>query len=127
MTAVTRTVATSDAVLKAEEDEDTYSLTLKAKSKWAVYDKLRLRAGKGDLLPRKLEAFSTSDVLIKSLVFSETKDFGDGIVRPAMMETQSPLWPGAKAVMVFGEIRKRDLSDEVFTVNYMPKINDMRF
>jgi hypothetical protein len=28
--------------------------------------------------------------------------------------------------MLFAEIRKRDFSDEVFTVNYMPRVGELR-
>jgi outer membrane lipoprotein-sorting protein len=108
-------------------ENDIYILTLKAKSKWAIYDKLRLRAGRQDLLLRKLEAFSNSDTLLKTLTFRDIEDFGGGIVRPAQVETESPLWPGVKAVMVFAKIRKRELPDELFTVNFMSKIDDLRF
>ncbi|MEA3275872.1 MAG: outer membrane lipoprotein-sorting protein [Pseudomonadota bacterium] len=110
----------------AQKEGDVYALTLKAKSKWAVYDTLRLRAGIEDLLLRKVEAYATSNILLKTLTFSEVKDFGNGVIHPAKLETTSPLWPGVKAIMLFGEIRKRELSDEVFTVNWMSKIDDLR-
>lgn len=113
-------------VLNTREEGDLYALTLKGKSRWAIYDRLLLWAGKGDLLPRKIEAYTSSDLLVKTLTFNQIKEFGDGIRHPATMETESPLWPGVKAVMLFAEIRKRELSDEIFTVNYMPKINDLR-
>lgn len=114
------------AVQEAEAEKDVYALTLRAKNRWAVYDKLKLQVGKEDLLPRRIEAFSTTDVLLKTVTFGEVKDFGEGVLRPSVMETESPLWPGVKAVMIFADIRRRELSDEVFTVNYMPKIIDMR-
>ena len=113
------------AVQQTEAEDDTYALTLRAKNRWAIYDRLRLWAGKQDLLPRKIEAFSTAGVLLKTVTFRDIKDFGDGIVRPAVMETESPLWPGVKAVMVFAEMRRRELSDEIFTVNYMSRIGDL--
>ena len=110
----------------SQEEPGTYVLSLKALSKWAIYDKLKLWVDKQRLLPQRLEAFTTSDLLVKTLTFKNTKDFGDGIIRPSTVETESPLWPGVKAVMLFGEIRKREFSDEVFTVNYMSRIDDLR-
>jgi outer membrane lipoprotein-sorting protein len=114
------------SVTSVQLEGETYVLQLKAKSKWAIYDKLTLHVGKADLLLRKLEAYSTSDTLIKTVSFRDIKDFGEGIVRPAIMETESPLWPGVKAIMVFGDIRRRDLSDDLFTINYMSKVDDLR-
>lgn len=113
-------------VSTAKEEGDVYVLRLKAKTRWAAYDSLRLRAGVGDLLLRKVEAYTDSKMLIKTLTFSDIKDFGNGVLHPARIETESPLWVGVKAIMLFGEIRKRELSDEVFTVNSMSKIDDLR-
>ena len=113
-------------VSRVEEEGDVYALTLKAKSRWAAYDSLRLRAGIEDLLLRKVEAYTASNMLLKTVTLSGVKDFGNGILHPARTETESPLWPGVKAIMLFGEIRKRELSDEVFTVNSMYKIDDLR-
>lgn len=109
-----------------QEEPQAYAISLKALNQWVIYDKLKLWVDKERLLPQKLEALAPAGLLIKTLTFKNTKDFGDGIVRPSVVETESPLWPGVKAVMLFGEIRKRDFSDEVFTVNYMPRIGEVR-
>jgi hypothetical protein len=65
-------------------------------------------------------------MLIKTLYFKEIKDFGDGIVRPAVTETDSPLHKGYKSIMIFAKMKKRDLADEVFTLNYMSRVGDLR-
>jgi len=118
--------STGYAVDSLTTEGSTYLVALRAKNRWAIYDKLKLWVDKQDLLLRKIEAISGTGLLIKTLTFRDVKDFGDGIVRPSVMETESPLWPGVKAIMLFGEIRRRELSDEVFTVNHMSKIDDMR-
>ena len=46
-------------------------------------------------------------MLIKTLYFKDIKDFGGGIVRPAVIETDSPLYKGYKSVMIFAKIKKR--------------------
>jgi hypothetical protein len=81
---------------------------------------------KDHVLPRQLKAFGPSGVLIKTLTFKNIKDFGGDVVRPSVVETESPLWPGVKAIMLFGEIRKREFSDAVFTVNYLSRIGELR-
>jgi hypothetical protein len=110
----------------AKEDLGSYRLSLKRKNDWAIYEKLELSVDKEHLLPQWIEAYVTSGTLIKTVTFEDIKDFGDGVVRPATVETTSPLWPGVSAVMMFGKIRKREFSDEVFTVNNMANIGDLR-
>ena len=65
-------------------------------------------------------------MLIKTLHFKQIKNFGNGIIRPAVLETDSPLHKGYKAVMVFAKISPRKIDDEVFTLHYMDKIKDLR-
>jgi len=109
-----------------EEQEDAYILSLKAKDMSVAYDKLKMRVDKKTVLPVTIEAYAASGLLIKTLHYKKIKDYGDGIVRPSVMETDSPLWVGYKAVMLFGEIRRRDFPDEVFTLNFMPSIKEVR-
>jgi len=114
---------TVDAV---EEQGDEYILSLKAKDMSVAYDRLKMWVDKKTVLPVTIEAYAASGLLIKTLRYKKIKDYGDGIVRPSVMETDSPLWVGYKAVMLFGEIRRRDFPDEVFTLNYMPRIKEVR-
>lgn len=122
-----RSSFSSDYQVEAlDEESGLYVLSLKAQSKWAIYDKLKLWVDKQHLLPQRLEALTASDLLVKTLTFKDTKEFGDGIIRPSIVETESPLQPGVKAITLFGEIHKREFTDQVFTVNYMSKIGDLR-
>jgi len=79
-----------------------------------------------NLLPSKIECYASSGMLIKTLYFKEIKDFGEGIVRPSVIETDSPLHKGYKSIMIFAKFKKRDLADEVFTLNYMSRVGDLR-
>ena len=101
-------------------------LTLKAKTPAVAYDKLKMWVDKQVLLPTRIEAYASSGLLIKTLHYKNNKDFGDGIVRPSMLQTDSPLHRGYKSVMLFDNIKRRDFSDEVFTMNYMPRIKELR-
>jgi hypothetical protein len=65
-------------------------------------------------------------MLIKTLHYKNIKDFGGGIVRPAVLETDSPLHVGYKSIMLFDRIKRRDFPDEVFTLNYMPRVKELR-
>jgi len=109
-----------------EEQQQHYRLTLKAKSGSVAYDKLVMLVDKKHLVPTTIEAYASSGMLIKTLRYSELQDFGDGLVRPARLETDSPLYKNYTSVMLFANIKARELDDEVFTLNYLPKIDDLR-
>ena len=85
-----------------------------------------MQVEKQNLLPVTIDAYAASGLLIKTLRYKDVKDFGDGLVRPGVMETESPLYLGYKSVMLFGKIKKRDFSDEVFTLNHMPRVKELR-
>ena len=109
-----------------EDQGDTYLLTLKAKSTSVAYDNLKMTVDKKTILPIKIECYAVSGMLIKNLHYSKIKDFGDGIVRPSMLETDSPLFKNYKSVMLFAKIKAKEISDEVFTLNYLSKIDELR-
>jgi len=103
-----------------------YLLDLKAKSASVAYDRLKMQVDKKTLLPITIECYAISGMLIKTLHYSKTKDFGDGIVRPSVLETDSPLNKGYRSVMIFAKARKKELADEVFTLNYLPRVDALR-
>ena len=113
-------------VIEMNEDKGQTKLTLKAKTRTVAYDKLIMWVDKEHITPTKVECRSVSDMLIKTLYFKDIKDFGNGLVRPAVTETDSPLQKGYKSVMIFAKIEKREVDDEMFTVNNMHKIKDLR-
>ncbi len=108
------------------EEEETYHLDLKAKSPSVAYDRLKMTVDRKTLLPTTIECFAISGMLIKTLHYSKIKDFGNGMVRPSVLETDSPLHKGYRSVMLFAKVEKREFADEVFTLNYMSKINELR-
>ena len=90
-----------------------------------AYDRLKIWVDKQKTLPTKIECLTEANMLIKTLYFKDIKDFGDGIVRPAAIETDSPLYKGYKSVMLFAKIKKRDFTDEVFTLTFMPNMESL--
>ena len=113
-------------VKSVTEEGEQYLLAVKAKYKNVAYDRLKMWVNKKTRLPTKIDAYAASGVLIKTLHYSKIKDFGNGIVRPAMITTDSPLHKGYKSVMIFDGIKKRNLNDEVFTLNYMSRVGGLR-
>jgi outer membrane lipoprotein-sorting protein len=110
----------------AEEQKDAFLLSLKAKTNDVAYDRLKMWVDKQALLPTTIEAYAASGLLIKTLHFRNIKDFGSGIKRPATLETDSPLQKGYKSVMQWSGLKKRDFPDEIFTLNYLPRIQELR-
>jgi hypothetical protein len=113
-------------VEKAEETAEGYLLQLKAKNKTVAYDRLKIWADKKNVLPTKIECLTEANMLIKTLYFKEVKDFGGGIKRPSVVETDSPLYKGYKSIMIFAGVKKRDFKDEVFTLTFMPNLESLR-
>ena len=113
-------------VEKVEEKGNEYFLQLKAKTKTVSYDQLKLWADKNTKLPLKIECLTEAGMLIKTLYFKEVKDFGGGIKRPSVLETDSPLYKDYKSIMIFANIKQRDFNDEIFTLTFMPKIESLR-
>jgi outer membrane lipoprotein-sorting protein len=110
----------------AEEQKDAYLLSLKAKTGEVAYDRLKMWVDRQLVLPTTIEAYAASGLLIKTLRFKDVKDFGGGIRRPATLETDSPLHKGYRSVMLWSGIRKATHPDEVFTLNYLPRIQELR-
>lgn len=114
------------AVAAAEEQKEAHLLTLKAKTEDVAYDRLKMWVDKRTLLPVTIEAYAASGLLIKTLRFRDIKDFGGGIRRPATIETDSPLQKGYKSVMLWSGMKKASLPDEIFTLNYLPRVQELR-
>ena len=74
---------------------DVWILELSAKTKEAAYDKIKLWIHKGDYLPQKGEYYAASGKMLRSMEFSEVKDFR-GLRRPARLkmrnETATQRW-----------------------------------
>jgi len=113
-------------VERMEDQGETWLLHAKAKTRTVAYDRLKIWVDKKAVLPTKIECLTEKGLLIKTLYFKETKDFGDGLVRPSVIETDSPLYRGYRSVLIYVRIQKRELQDEVFTLPFMPKLGTLR-
>jgi len=113
-------------VQKVDETGAEYLLYLKAKNKTVAYDQLKMWVDKSKKLPTKIECLTEAGMLIKTMYFKDIKDFGGGLVRPADIETDSPLYKGYKSVMLFAGLKKKEYKDEVFTLTFMDKMESLR-
>jgi len=113
-------------VTRVEDLDKEHLLHLKAKTRTVAYDQLRMWVDKEKILPTKIECLTEAGMLIKTLYFKDMKDFGDGIIRPAVMETDSPLYKGYRSYMIFAKIQAREIPDEAFTLNFMSRLESLR-
>ena len=113
-------------VVEVEDQGNEYLLHLKAKTNSVAYDQLKMWADRERNLPNKIECMTESSMLIKTIYFKQIKDFGGGIIRPSVIETDSPLHKGYKSVMIFAGIKQREFKDEVFTLPFLPNLESLR-
>ena len=113
------------SVANASASAAGYLLELKARNKTVAYDKLKMWASKDEVL-EKIECYSASGMLIKTLEFKELKDFGGGFSRPSVIETFSPLYKGYRSLMIYSQVKAREFKDEVFTTGYMSRLEGLR-
>ena len=113
-------------VRQLEELGAEYLLDLQAKTGAVAYDKLKMWVEKSTVVPTKIECYAATGLLIKTLYFKERKPFDDGTLRPAVIETDSPLYKGYRSIIVYAKVQKRSLPDEVFTLDFLPRLGSMR-
>ena len=109
-----------------EQNTSEYVLNLKANSRTVAYDKLKMWVDKKNIMVTKVECYTATGTLIKTLEFKDVKNFGDGIMRPAVIETSSPLYKGYRSLMIFSGMKSRKFPDEVFTLEYLSRLNELR-
>jgi outer membrane lipoprotein-sorting protein len=114
------------AVEKYEQRPGGHFLELKARTAAVAYDRLKMKVDGTTLLPTEIEAYAASGLLIKTLRFKDIKDFGKGIRRPSVMETDSPLFKGYQSILIYAKIGTRALADEVFTLESLPRAGELR-
>lgn len=117
----------SEYTLSNQSEKNTkLVLTLKAKNGSVAYDQLIMSVDKKTKTPTKIECFSSTNMLIKTLYYKKIKNFGHGIVRPSVVETDSPFHKGYKSIMIYGKITPRKFSNEVFTLKNIDKVSQLR-
>ncbi len=105
---------------------ETWLLELKAKTRSVAYDRLKMTVDKKTVQPLDIECIASSGMLIKTLHYSDIKDFGEGIIRPEKLMTNSPLHKGYRSVMIFARMQKREFNDEIFTLDFTPRVDELR-
>jgi outer membrane lipoprotein-sorting protein len=112
-------------VQKIDDEKSEYVLDLKAKTAAVAYDKLKMWVDKKTVVPTKVECYAATGLLIKTLYFKERKPF-EGVLRPSVIETDSPLYKGYQSILAYANVKKKIVPDEVFTLEFLSKIETIR-
>ena len=118
--------STEYSIETQEEKDDFILLNLRAKNDTVSYDKLIMHVDKKSLTPIQIECYTSTKMLIKTLYYKKLTDFGDKIVRPAVVETMSPMYKGYKSIMIYGKIIPKNFPDEAFTLDALANASDLR-
>jgi outer membrane lipoprotein-sorting protein len=110
---------------KIDEQKSEYLLDLKAKTAAVAYDRLKMWVDKKAVIPTKIECYAATGLLIKTLYFKEIKPF-EGVQRPSVIETDSPLYKGYQSIIAYANVKKKIVADEVFTLEFLGKIETIR-
>lgn len=108
-----------------ETADGQYLLSLKAVNNAVAYDRLKMWVDKTRFLPTKIECYTVTGLLVKTLHFADIKNFGGGIARPSTVTTDSPLYKGYKSVMLYAGVKAKTFPNEVFTLNFMPRADGL--
>ncbi len=112
--------------IKLEEKDQNLLLELKANNKSVAYEKLIIDADKQSFIPNFIECYTASGMLVKTLHFKKIVEFENGFSRPSVVETDSPLYKGAKSIMIYSQMKRQKLDEELFNINNMAKYKDLR-
>jgi fructose 1,6-bisphosphatase len=113
-------------IVKEQDKGDIILVETKAKTDTVAYDKLIMSVDKKTTTPKKIECYTSTGMLIKTIYYKNIKDFGNGIIRPAVMETKSPLYKDYKSIMIYAKITPKSFNDEAFTLENLSKVENMR-
>jgi hypothetical protein len=108
------------------EEKSEYVLDLKAKTAAVAYDKLKMWVDRKTVVPTKIECYAATGLLIKTLYLKERKPFDEGTLRPSIIQTDSPLYKGYQSILAYANVKKRIVSDEVFTLEFLSKVETIR-
>src|SRR5690606_26492576 len=84
-------------------------LELTAKGPEVAYDKIKLwMSNEKEPQPKRSELYAKSGKLLRTAVFSDVKDFGQGYVRPARIRMQNELAKERWSEMTWRSIKLKD-------------------
>lgn len=114
-----RVTFTADYAPKiVDETAEAWVLELRAKRDDAPYERIRLWMSKGkEPMPVKAELFAKSGKLLRTVTFSDVKDFGGGLRRPAKVTVQNEITKGRYTELEWKSAEQKDIPAERFLLD----------
>jgi outer membrane lipoprotein-sorting protein len=107
-----------DAVLAPSDDPSTHLIKLKAKNASVAYDAIDLFMSKDTQMPVRSRYFARSGKLLRSAEFSDVKDFGGGLVRPARLKMKNEVETARWSELHWEKVDiKREISNQRFVLD----------
>lgn len=103
------------------ERKELYVLELKAAQRGVTYPRVTYWVEKGTFRPYKAEFYTLSNRLLKTCRYEDFRAM-EGESRPARLVLEDALRKGARSVMEYRNMQRRNLPDEVFTKDYLKKL-----
>ncbi|NCB40179.1 MAG: outer membrane lipoprotein-sorting protein [Erysipelotrichia bacterium] len=107
-------------------EDGKYRLELKAKTGSVAYEKLVVTADMQTFTPERIDCYTSSGMMVKSLHFKNIVEFEEGFKRPSVVETDSPLYKGAKSIMIYSQMKRVQLEESLFNISNMAKYQELR-
>ena len=98
-----------------------YTLELKAARKGVTYHRILYWVDQENYRPYKAEFYSLSNRLIKTSHYQGYREIA-GEIRPTILEMVDGLTKKGRSVMVYSNMRLRELPDKTFTKQYLKKL-----
>jgi outer membrane lipoprotein-sorting protein len=102
--------------------ESLYVLDLIAVDRKVTYPRVRFWVRQHDFRPHKAEFYSVSDRLLKTCRYEQFRNLG-GKVRPTRLVMGDALNRTAVSILEYSDIRLRELPDEIFTKEYLRRLD----
>lgn len=104
------------------DDEVFYILDLTAARRGVTYHRVKYWVSQLDNRPYKAEFYALSNRLLKTARYENYAKLGDRL-RPTKLSLQDAIGRKERSIMIYKDMRKRELPDKVFTKQYLKKLN----
>src|SRR5688572_16144393 len=103
-------------------NERLYVLDLTAVNRRVTYHRVRYWVRQQDFRPYKAEFYSISNRLLKTCRYEQFRTLG-GRVRPSRLVLADAVNKGVESTMDYSDMKLREIPDQVFTKEYLRRLN----
>lgn len=104
------------------DGKEYYVLNLQAARRGVTYHRVKYWVAKENYWPYKAEFYALSKRLLKTAHYGEFAKLGENI-RPTKLSLQDAIGRKERSLLVYSNMKRRELPDKVFTKQYLKKLN----